>query len=90
MTFPTHYLTLLILLAAAIFYAGFPLRGYRWERLLRETGCVISLRNSIEILYISWLVNCVVPAKLGDVYRASLLKMKRGASASRTPGPVFI
>lgn len=80
----------LVLLAFIVFYLGFPLRGYRWERLLRETGFVISVRNSSEILYISWFVNCVVPAKLGDVYRAYLLKMNSPASLSRTFGTVFI
>ena len=55
-----------------------------------ETGFIISLRNSVEILYISWFVNCVVPAKLGDVYRAYLLKMNSAASLSRTFGTVFI
>ena len=80
----------LVLLAFVVFYLGFPLRGYRWERLLRETGFVIGLRNSTEILYLSWFVNCVVPAKLGDVYRAYLLKMNSPASLSRTFGTVFI
>lgn len=79
-----------VLLAFVVFYLGFPLRGYRWERLLRETGFVIGLRDSSEILYISWFVNCVVPAKLGDVYRAYLLKMNSLASLSRTFGTVFI
>ena len=32
----------------------------------------IKLRDSTEIIFISWLVNCLVPAKLGDVYRAYL------------------
>jgi glycosyltransferase 2 family protein len=80
----------LVLLAFIVFYLGFPLRGYRWERLLRETGFIIGLRQSIEILYLSWFVNCVVPAKLGDVYRAYLLKMNSPASLSRTFGTVFI
>ena len=80
----------LVMLAFLVFYLGFPLRGYRWERLLRETGFVIGVRNSTEILYISWFVNCVVPAKLGDVYRAYLLKMNSVASLSRTFGTVFI
>ena len=35
-------------------------------------------------------MNCVVPAKLGDVYRAYLLKMNSAASLSRTFGTVFI
>jgi uncharacterized protein (TIRG00374 family) len=80
----------LVALAFGVFYLGFPLRGYRWARLLRETGFHISVRNSMEILYISWFVNCVVPAKLGDVYRAYLLKMNSPASLSRTFGTVFI
>ena len=80
----------LVLLAALVFYLGFPLRGYRWKRLLQETGFIIGLRDSVEILYISWFVNCVVPAKLGDVYRAYLLKMNSDASLSRTFGTVFI
>jgi uncharacterized protein (TIRG00374 family) len=80
----------LVALAFIVFYLGFPLRGYRWKRLLGETGFVISTRNSVEILYISWFVNCVVPAKLGDVYRAYLLKMNSPASLSRTFGTVFI
>jgi uncharacterized protein (TIRG00374 family) len=80
----------LVLLAAIVFYLGFPLRGYRWKRLLQETGFIIGLRDSVEILYISWFVNCVVPAKLGDVYRAYLLKMNSEASLSRTFGTVFI
>ena len=80
----------LALLAFVVFYLGFPLRGYRWKRLLQGTGFVIDVRNSMEILYLSWFVNCVVPAKLGDVYRAYLLKMNSPASLSRTFGTVFI
>ena len=81
----------LVLAAFAVFYAGFPLRGYRWAILLRGTGEHISTRDSTEIIFLSWLVNCVVPAKLGDVYRAYLLKINsRTASLSRTFGTVFI
>ena len=35
-------------------------------------------------------MNCLVPAKLGDVYRAYLLKINSTASLSRTFGTVFI
>jgi uncharacterized protein (TIRG00374 family) len=80
----------LVLLAFIVFYLGFPLRGYRWARLLRQTGFGIGVKDSGEILYLSWFVNCVVPAKLGDVYRAYLLKMNSPASLSRTFGTVFI
>jgi uncharacterized protein (TIRG00374 family) len=81
-----------LLLAAAflVFYTGFPLRGWRWRNLLRGTGLRIGLRDATEILFLSWLVNCLVPAKLGDVYRAYLLKINSPASLSRTFGTVFI
>jgi uncharacterized protein (TIRG00374 family) len=81
---------LLILAAFGIFYLGFPLRGYRWARLLRGTGVSIRTRDATEILFLSWLINCVVPAKLGDVYRAYLLKINSTVSLSRTFGTVFI
>jgi glycosyltransferase 2 family protein len=80
---------LLALVALAVFYLGFPLRGLRWSRLLRGTGLHIGVRDSTEIILLSWLVNCVVPAKLGDVYRAYLLKINSTASLSRTFGTVF-
>ncbi len=81
---------LLLLAGFAIFYAGFPLRGLRWAMLLRGTGFRIGTRDATEILFLSWLVNCLVPAKLGDVYRAYLLKINSPVSLSRTFGTVFI
>ena len=80
----------LAVLAFLVFYTGFPLRGYRWARLLRGTGLRVGTRDATEILFLSWLVNCIVPAKLGDVYRAWLLKINSTASLSRTFGTVFI
>jgi glycosyltransferase 2 family protein len=81
---------LLLLAAFAIFYLGFPLRGLRWQALLRSAGTRVGLRDSMEIIFISWLVNCLVPAKLGDVYRAWLLRANFTVSLSRTFGTVFI
>jgi uncharacterized protein (TIRG00374 family) len=80
----------LVLVAFLIFYLGFPLRGLRWAILLRGTGFRIGVKDSTEIIFLSWLVNCVVPAKLGDIYRAYLLRINSDASLSRTFGTVFI
>jgi glycosyltransferase 2 family protein len=80
----------LLLAAFGIYYVGFPLRGYRWMLLLRGAGTHIGVRDSTEIIFISWLVNCLVPAKLGDVYRAWLLRLNFTVSLSRTFGTVFI
>jgi uncharacterized protein (TIRG00374 family) len=81
---------LLLLVAFVVYYIGFPLRGYRWALLLRGAGTRVGLRDSTEIIFISWLVNCLVPAKLGDVYRAWLLRANFVVSLSRTFGTVFI
>ena len=74
-----------------MFYLGFPLRGLRWAILIRGTGYPLKVRDATEIIFISWLVNCLVPAKLGDIYRAYLLKINStGVAESRTFGTVFI
>lgn len=81
---------LLLLAALLVFYLGFPLRGLRWSLLVRATGYPLRVRDATEIIFISWLVNCLVPAKLGDLYRAYLLKINSTVSLSRTFGTVFI
>jgi uncharacterized membrane protein YbhN (UPF0104 family) len=79
-----------LLAAFVIYYLGFPLRGYRWSILLRGIGARVRVRDSTEIIFVSWLVNSVVPAKLGDVYRAWLLKINFPVSLSATFGTIFI
>lgn len=79
-----------LLLAFCTYYVGFPLRGLRWAQLLRGIGFRLRVRDSTEIVFISWLVNCVVPAKLGDVYRAWLLRLNYSVSLTATFGTVFM
>ena len=81
---------LLLLAAFAVYYLGFPLRGARWSVLVAGIGFRLRTRDATEIIFLSWLVNCLVPAKLGDVYRAYLLKINSPVSLSRTFGTVFI
>ncbi len=87
----------LYLLAFVIFYGTFPLRALRWRLLLRNAGFQLprgrdswaSLPALTEYLGLSWFVNCVVPAKLGDAYRGYLLKHNGNVSFSRTFGTIF-
>lgn len=72
------------------YYLTFPLRSLRWTLILRRVGTTVPYRAATEILFLSWFVNCVVPAKLGDLYRAYLLRGNYGASVSRTVGTIFI
>jgi glycosyltransferase 2 family protein len=79
-----------LLLGLGAYYLTFPLRSLRWSLILRRVGTSVPYRDATEILFLSWFVNCVVPAKLGDLYRAYLLRGNYGASISRTVGTIFI
>lgn len=79
---------LLILLALAVYYLTFPLRSWRWALLLREGGSHLGSSDLLRILFLGWFVNCIVPAKLGDLYRSYLVKRRFGISLSRTVGVV--
>ncbi|HSH80988.1 MAG TPA: lysylphosphatidylglycerol synthase transmembrane domain-containing protein [Herpetosiphonaceae bacterium] len=87
----------LYLLAVAVFYGSFPLRALRWRLLLHNAGFPLprgrhswaSLPALTEYLGLSWFVNCIVPAKLGDAYRGYLLKHNGSVSFSRSFGTIF-
>lgn len=87
----------LYLLAFLVFYSTFPLRALRWRILLRNAGFALphgrgswaSIPALTEYLGLSWFVNCIVPAKLGDAYRGYLLKHNGDVSFSRTFGTIF-
>ena len=80
----------MLLIGLAAYYLTFPLRALRWSLVLRRVGTPVPYRDATEILFLSWFVNSVVPAKLGDLYRAYLLRANHGASISRTVGTIFI
>lgn len=82
--------------AFLVYYLTFPIRGYRWKVLLEnaysrtksEAVADMHVAGLTEILYISWFVNCVVPAKLGDLYRAYLAKIWVHVSGSKMIGTI--
>ena len=80
---------LLYLAALAVFYTSFIIRSIRWQVLLHNAGEQQPARSLISIIVTSFFVNCVVPAKMGDVYRAYLARVKRGVSASKALGTII-
>ena len=80
----------LLVAAFVVYYLTFPLRSLRWWIVLRNVGSPVKYGDATEILFLSWFVNCLVPAKLGDLYRAYLLRASYAASISRTVGTVFL
>ena len=78
------------LLAFLVQYSTFPLRGWRWRVLLRNARFddPPPLRDLTEIVFLSFFVNTLVPAKLGDLYRGYLLKRSTGVSFPKTIGTI--
>ena len=71
----------LFALAFLVFYCSFPVRGLRWKVLLENVGYgreasrpAPSTLGLTRIMYLAWFANCVTVARLGDAYRAYLLK----------------
>jgi uncharacterized protein (TIRG00374 family) len=79
-------------LALVSYYLVFPIRALRWRLMLRNSGLdsrqVPGVGKLGVIVLISWFANCLVPAKLGDVYRAYLLKRWGGVSGSKAGGTI--
>jgi glycosyltransferase 2 family protein len=81
---------LLLVLALLAFYATFPVRAWRWRRLLDNVSAPrMPIAVLAEIIFLGWFANCIVPAKLGDAYRAYLLKLNAGVSFSTTIGTIL-
>ncbi len=84
---------LYLLLGFVIYYSAFWVRGIRWKMLLRNVDIkeeqLPNTNGLVEIIYLSWFVNCIVPAKLGDAYRSYLLKRNAKVSFSTTIGTIL-
>jgi glycosyltransferase 2 family protein len=80
----------LLAAAFAAYYLTFPLRALRWRYILARADTPISPRDVTEVFCVAWYVNCLAPARLGDVYRTYLLRDHTGAPPSRTFGTLFI
>jgi glycosyltransferase 2 family protein len=81
--------------ACALYYGSFLARSFRWRWMLRRVGLgesdgyqLPNHRGMMQIFLLSWFVNCVVPAKLGDGYRCYLLKRSNGSPMSRSLGTI--
>ena len=87
---------LLFVVAFVIYYFSFPIRAFRWRLLLENAGFTKAngiklprFLKLLEIIYLSFFANVVVPARLGELYRAYLLRQEAGVSATRTFGTVL-
>ena len=82
---------LFFLAAFLVYYLSFTIRALRWRILLQNVGFTQAngihlpkFWKIVEIIYISFFANAIVPAKLGDLYRAYLLRQEIGVSTTRS------
>jgi uncharacterized protein (TIRG00374 family) len=87
---------LLYLVALVTYYSTFIIRSLRWKLLLENVGFskadghkLPSVLGLAEVILLSWFANCIMPAKLGDAYRAYLLKHNAQVSFSKTFGTIL-
>jgi len=64
-------------------------RGLRWKLLLQNAGEHVGTFAASEIVFASFFVNCVIPAKMGDVYRAFLVRQRENVGASKALGTII-
>ncbi|WP_321419162.1 lysylphosphatidylglycerol synthase transmembrane domain-containing protein [uncultured Methanomethylovorans sp.] len=77
-------------IAFILHYLSIVVRGIRWNKLLQTINIQPGVAIATEMVFLSWFVNCIVPAKLGDVYRSYLLKKENNAPISASIGSIFI
>ncbi|MDQ6856237.1 MAG: flippase-like domain-containing protein [Candidatus Dormibacteraeota bacterium] len=75
--------------ALAVYYASFLVRTWRWKLLLRNAGEDRQPAKLLPILMVSFFVNCVVPAKMGDIYRAYLARLRQAVPAAMALGTII-
>ncbi len=75
--------------AVLIYFAGVAIRGLRWQRLLLPIE-KIPARQAIALLIVSYTVNNIVPARMGDVMRVFLLARETGVRKSASLATVVL
>jgi len=75
-------------LAFGAYYTSYVVRAVRWEILLRNAGEAGSFATLLRIVLLAFFANCVLPAKMGDFYRAYLLRERTQISGAKGLGTI--
>ena len=81
-----HY----FLTAFVVYYLGFLVRAERWRSLLRNNSLKGGLWEFTRIYYLSFFINSLVPAKVGDLYRSHLTRKCFKFSPSKVFATVIV
>jgi uncharacterized protein (TIRG00374 family) len=81
---------LFLILAFFSHYLSYILRGNRWKKMIQQPGFSGGTLDLAKIIFLFQSVDCVLPAKLGDVYGAHLMKLNFSLSRSFSLGSIFL
>ena len=81
---------LFLVLAFLSHYLSYVVRGNRWKWMIRQTGFSGGSIDLAKIIFLFQSVDCVLPAKLGDLYGAHLMKINHSLSRSFSLGSIFL
>jgi len=79
-----------IALAFLLHYSTYLIRGLRWKEILLKLGFKGSSWGLGKITLIFQSVDCIVPAKLGDLYGAHLVKLNYHLRRSASLGSILL
>jgi uncharacterized protein (TIRG00374 family) len=76
--------------SAATYFATMAVRALRWRLLLRPSAPHAGFRTVGEILVLGYAVNNLLPARLGELFRADYAKRRLAISRSAVLGSIFV
>ncbi len=86
----------LLAMAFLLWYGAFLVRGWRWGYMIASAGVANGPGRRIpptlelaQIILLAYFANSLVPAKLGDAYRAYLLRREGGVPLSAGFGSIL-
>jgi len=75
-----HINLIYLLPVIPVYYLSFVLRAYRWRSLLSNKD--LTIKSLTSALFIGYTANNLLPARMGEIYRAHLFGKKEGMKRS--------
>lgn len=79
-----------LLLAFLSHYLAYLFRGHRWKRIVSRLGFRGKSLDLAKIILLFQSLDCVIPARLGDLYGAHLMKLNFSLDRSSSLGSIFL
>jgi uncharacterized protein (TIRG00374 family) len=81
---------LFLFLAFFAHYVSYLFRGGRWKKMLQPAGFSGTTLDLAKIIFLFQSLDCILPAKLADVYGAHLMKLNFALGRSFSLGSIFL